>query len=173
MPWKNGRGSTTELYVHDRAGDSFGWRASIATVAEDGPFSRFPGCLRHIMAMDGDGFVLHGGPDGSIDVSPLLTPREFSGDWDITVKLNNTPSRDFNLMADRHRFRSTLDVVRAGGEIELANEPAARFIHVLRGIAGPLQTADSLLLEPGETFRLQASSAACIHAVCRIWPVGH
>ena len=45
MPWKNGRGETTEIAVHPAGAsiDDFGWRVSMAGVAEDGDFSLFPG----------------------------------------------------------------------------------------------------------------------------------
>ena len=47
MPWKNGGGITTEIWVSPEgsglAGVPFDWRVSIADVATDGPFSKFAG----------------------------------------------------------------------------------------------------------------------------------
>lgn len=45
MPWKNGRGETTEIAVWpEGAGlQDFGWRLSMAGVSEHGAFSAFPG----------------------------------------------------------------------------------------------------------------------------------
>ncbi len=42
QPWKNGRGTTTELWRQDRDG-ALWVRLSRAAVVEDGPFSLFPG----------------------------------------------------------------------------------------------------------------------------------
>jgi uncharacterized protein len=41
MPWKNRRGSTTEIAVGSAGAslDAFDWRISMAHVAADGPFS--------------------------------------------------------------------------------------------------------------------------------------
>ncbi|MBM7325185.1 HutD family protein, partial [Agrobacterium sp. S2] len=48
MPWKNGGGVTTEIIVHPAKASmaDFDWRISMANVAQDGPFSIFPGVDR-------------------------------------------------------------------------------------------------------------------------------
>lgn len=48
MPWKNGGGVTTEIIVHPAKAPmaDFDWRISMANVAQDGPFSIFPGVDR-------------------------------------------------------------------------------------------------------------------------------
>ena len=61
--------STTEIAIYPEgaglSGAGFIWRVSIAEVAVDGPFSRFPGYDRHIMTIAGNGMMLeaegHGG----------------------------------------------------------------------------------------------------------------
>ena len=57
MPWKNGGGSTDEIATYPRGAglDAFDWRVSIAHVASDGPFSRFPGVERTITLLEGAG----------------------------------------------------------------------------------------------------------------------
>lgn len=44
MPWKNGGGVTVEIAIHPPGAsvNAFDWRISMATVAQDGPFSSFP-----------------------------------------------------------------------------------------------------------------------------------
>jgi uncharacterized protein len=111
MPWKNGLGSTTELWRADDPEGRMAWRVSIAGVTEDGPFSPFPGYDRHILALEGEGLKeegtkeegmeLDGGPDGPIRVAPAFTPRCFSGDWPITARLLGGPLTDFNLIIRR------------------------------------------------------------------------
>ena len=40
IPWKNGKGQTTELAISENGSiDDFDWRLSIASVVEDGAFS--------------------------------------------------------------------------------------------------------------------------------------
>ncbi|MGO6905167.1 HutD family protein, partial [Rhizobium ruizarguesonis] len=60
MPWKNGKGETVEIAVFppDASINDFDWRVSMATVAEDGPFSIFPGIDRTLAILDGNGMVL-------------------------------------------------------------------------------------------------------------------
>lgn len=58
--WKNGGGVTREIAVFpEGAGmDDFVWRASLAEVAADGPFSAFPGIDRTITLAEGAGMDL-------------------------------------------------------------------------------------------------------------------
>lgn len=114
MPWKNGGGTTTEIAIEPKeaglAGERFLWRVSIADVASDGPFSRFDGYDRHIMLLEGGGMTLDAGPHGRFTLAPLV-PQPFSGDWNVTGTLTAGPVRDFNLMVDRARASSMLEVV--------------------------------------------------------------
>ena len=59
QPWANGRGVTVELARADGP-DGLIWRLSMATVAEDGPFSLFPGIERNLTVISGPGFHLRG-----------------------------------------------------------------------------------------------------------------
>lgn len=55
MPWKNGRGVTSQIAV---AEDS-SWRLSAATISEPGPFSEYPGFRRLLAIWKGDGLLLN------------------------------------------------------------------------------------------------------------------
>src|SRR3546814_2998707 len=61
-PWKNGGGVTREIAsgggTGSRPGPSWGWRVSLAEVAQDGPFSTFPETDRVIAVIDGAGMDL-------------------------------------------------------------------------------------------------------------------
>ncbi len=170
MPWKNGGGTTTELYVEAGTGAEFQWRVSIADVPVDGPFSIFAGYDRHIMAIEGSGMVLDGGPDGPIEVNPRFIPRSFSGDWPITSRLIAGPVRDFNLMSRRESVESSLACVEGTAPLQLGEPGITIFAHLLEGeleISGQkLLTGDSLLLMPGEIMR--GSSSASRLALCRV-----
>ena len=77
MPWANGKGVTVELAKAEQGGRLL-WRLSMATVAEDGPFSVFDGIERNLTVLDGPGFRLVGeGVD--LECAPLV-PVAFGGD---------------------------------------------------------------------------------------------
>ncbi len=132
MPWKNGLGSTLEIHRADGRHGRMDWRVSMATVAEDGPFSNFAGFDRHIMAIAGAGMVLEGGPDGPISVVPF-SPCRFSGDWPVTARLTDGPVKDFNLMARREAWDSRLEVLRFEVPREIGGKGETCLIHALAG----------------------------------------
>ena len=174
MPWKNGGGSTVELYRHGSSPEGFDWRISIATVPGDGPFSSFVGYDRHIMAIDGEGFVLEGGPGGPIKVFPLFEARRFSGDWSIFGRVRNGPSRDFNLIARRDLYDSRMDCLASAANLAITNDKGWTFIHVFSGLVRwddtRVKPDSSLLLEPGETgaFRIGGDNPRV--ALCTVMP---
>ena len=98
MPWKNGGGSTEEITRDAGAGlDGFGWRLSIADIAESGGFSTFAGYQRVITVLQGDGMTLC--VDGD-DTRPLLPldPFAFSGESQVSCTLLG--GRDSRLQPD-------------------------------------------------------------------------
>lgn len=99
QPWKNGRGTTTELWRLERDGQLLA-RLSRAAVVEDGAFSLFPGIERNLTVLSGPGFRLTG---GGIDLrcEPLV-PVAFPGDVEVTAtETNGQQSDDFNVMTAR------------------------------------------------------------------------
>ena len=99
QPWKNGRGTTTELWRPTRDRQLL-VRLSRAAVVEDGPFSLFPGIERNLTVLSGPGFRLTG---SRIDLrcEPLV-PVAFPGD--VPVEASETQgmqSDDFNVMTAR------------------------------------------------------------------------
>ncbi|MDP9504013.1 HutD family protein [Pseudomonas protegens] len=108
MPWKNGGGSTEEIARDVGDGlDSFGWRLSIADIAESGGFSSFAGYQRVITVLQGAGMTLN--VDGH-DTQPLLPlqPFAFSGASQVACTLLDGPIRDFNLIYSPQRFQARL-----------------------------------------------------------------
>lgn len=107
--WKNGKGETVELSRADRGGGML-WRLSMATVAEDGPFSLFPGINRNLTVLEGPGFRLLG--DG-IDLPCLpLAPVAFAGDVAVqAVETGGQVSTDFNVMTARELPVPQVDVI--------------------------------------------------------------
>lgn len=99
QPWKNGRGSTTELWRLERNGRLL-VRLSRAAVVEDGPFSLFPGIERTLTVLSGPGFRLTG-PDWTLRCDPLV-PVAFPGDVEVmATETDGQQSDDFNVMTAR------------------------------------------------------------------------
>lgn len=108
QPWKNGKGVTVEL-ARAEIGGALLWRLSMATVAEDGPFSLFPGIERNLTVISGPGFRLVG--DCMALDCPPLRPVAFPGD--IALSAQGTArgaSDDFNVMTARHLPCPTVQV---------------------------------------------------------------
>jgi environmental stress-induced protein Ves len=111
--WKNGGGRMAEIVVHPPHADldSFVWRASVADVERDGPFSTFPGVDRTLVLLAGAGFSLTGG-DVPLEMRAHYEPVTFAGDVVLECRLNDGAVRDFNLMVRRAAARGELTVVR-------------------------------------------------------------
>jgi environmental stress-induced protein Ves len=110
VPWRNGRGVTSEIAREPFTGDDFAWRVSMASVVEDGPFSNLAAHNRVIVALDGEGFSLvHPRLDRSVLLGSL-EPYEFSGDWETNCQLRGGPVRDFNVITARTRASARVEV---------------------------------------------------------------
>ena len=126
-PWKNGGGSTVEIVCRPDGAtmESFDWRVSIATIAQDGPFSVFPGVDRAIMLLDGDGLALRYADgviprlDHQIDhqLDQPHTPFSFAGDASLDCRLLGARSTDFNVMTRRGAWRAQVSVLHAATEL--------------------------------------------------------
>lgn len=114
--WRNGGGETREI-VSQPAGADFNWRASIATIAQSGPFSLFPGIDRSITLLAGDGVRLFS--EGLIDhsLARIGEPFAFPGDVALHATLRGGASQDFNIMVRRGRWAA--NVQRLAGPVQL------------------------------------------------------
>ena len=97
MPWKNGGGTTRELLAWPTAAD---WRVrlSVAEVAQDGPFSSFPGVQRWFAVLDGAGVRLTLDGDRHA-LTTASAPFAFDGGAALDCSLLDGVTQDFNLMA--------------------------------------------------------------------------
>ena len=115
VPWKNGGGTTAEVAVHPPGAgfDDFDWRISMADVAVDGPFSRFPGVDRTLVLAEGRDLVL----DIEGDLRVLVRPGDagsFAGEAETRARLHGGPIRDINVMSRRDRFAHRVGSVPGG-----------------------------------------------------------
>jgi environmental stress-induced protein Ves len=149
-PWRNGRGRTAEIAVAEADTPAcFLWRASIAEVTADGPFSIFPHCDRTLMLTEGAGLELTFPARPPVRIDRPFAPADFPGDEAAECRLLRGPVRDVNIMVDRSR-RADWRVI-AADRAEARLEPSPLWlIHMLRGTA-MLQVAGHHALTEGET----------------------
>lgn len=173
MPWKNGQGTTHEIWVErdaeDAASGGFRFRLSIASVKLAAPFSRFPHCDRTLLLLDGEGMLLDSGPGRQKRLDTRYVPYAFSGDWDTACTLIAGPCRDFNVMVDRRRLRAQVQVLtlRADSPQLLSTQPSDER-WALFTLAGTVRLRDETTgphplpqtLSPEHTLILSADEAA-------------
>ena len=177
MPWKNGGGTTRELWKwpHPTDPSRFLARLSIATVAASGPFSIFPGIDRILLLLEGEGMALTRTgaprwlpPDREAPAEEVMAPTRagvprvvlnqrwqcfaFPGEAQFDCELLGGPVRDFNLMFDRTALAGSLEVLRLEeGESRTLESPGSVLLHGLEGrilSAGePLAANDTLWWE--------------------------
>lgn len=105
--WRNGGGETREIISYPPGAAEFSWRASIATISTDGPFSPFPGIDRVITLLHGDSVLLR-----SEQAEQRLLPHQpwaFPGEWAIDASISGS-CQDFNIMTRRDSWRSAVSV---------------------------------------------------------------
>lgn len=117
MPWRNGGGVTTEIAVAPPLASvaDFDWRISMATVAADGPFSRFDGIDRTLTVLSGDGLELAVESAPLVRLTPASKPYPFPGDATASAKLIAGPVTDFNVMTRRGRWAHSVDNLSIDG----------------------------------------------------------
>jgi len=139
MPWKNGRGETAEIAVFPEGAalDDFGWRVSMATVDEGGPFSMFPGVDRTLCILEGQGLLLS--VEGRIPMGLTCRsgPLSFPADVPTSAALVAGPITDLNVMTRRGRYQHEVDMQELDGAMEIGFEgPALLFCRSGRVLVG-------------------------------------
>jgi environmental stress-induced protein Ves len=135
VPWKNGGGSTTQIAIEppDAGFDDFDWRVSLATIAEDGEFSDFPGVDRTLALVEGAGATLD--IDGEDQVllcadEPVAT---FAGESRVLARLSHGATTDFNVMTRRARCHHQFGVRRLTGEGRFATRGDVSVLFLAEG----------------------------------------
>ena len=117
LPWRNGLGSTVELISESLEGhEAFSWRLSIASVANDGPFSDFSGYDRTLLLLEGAGITLNNPNGGSIELNSPLDCAHFKGEDLINASLHDGPIKDFNVMTLRSICSSSVTAINEKSE---------------------------------------------------------
>jgi len=101
QPWKNGGGMTAEI-ASDPPGaglKDFNWRISLATIDKDGAFSVFPGMMRWILLLDGNGFTLSFADRAKLYMTERFKLESFPGDGIAHCSLSGGPCSVLNVIA--------------------------------------------------------------------------
>src|SRR3546814_17221765 len=104
-PWKNGGGVTREIATGGsmHPNQAWGWRVSLAEVAQDGPFSIFPETDRMIAVIDGGGMDLVP-PDGATIALKPFHAVPISGEAPPFRCLRRGPGGAPHLIVPRQQF---------------------------------------------------------------------
>ena len=156
-PWKNGQGSTTELYAAPSPEETdFLWRISMAGVTQNGDFSDFSGYDRVLLLLEGKGITLFFEDHGSLHLQNPLDLAHFSGDWKTRATLTEGAIRDFNVMTRRDRCTAEVRTFSEEGEYPLAFSGNHLLLY-LPWNSGNLSSSkgEALALPPGHLLHFQ------------------
>jgi len=157
--WRNQRGWTREIHRHPEGSADWSWRASIAEIDQDAPFSAFEGCDRELVLMAGEGMHLHFENGESTTLLPPHDKIRFAGERPLRAELIAGPTHDFNLIWRREAMDVTvLHRPLVGPMVFFAEAGTTWLVHLLRGqawfkdLARPLrlELSDSVLLLPDD-----------------------
>jgi uncharacterized protein len=171
VPWKNGGGTTVELYVSPAGSVEFDWRVSIASIAASGPFSTFSGYDRCIVLLQGQGMSLDIEGTGNMPLR-ALKPFSFSGDAKVTGVLQDGPVSDFNLIVRRSFATGQIEVLQKREHLDLPVGNAIKYVYLIDGSAKfgqeTVQSGESIVLDHQEGLSLRGYFDAI---VCTVKPV--
>jgi environmental stress-induced protein Ves len=177
-PWKNGGGTTAEIAIAPAGAgfDDFDWRISLATIAQSGGFSVFPGIDRTLALVDGAGVALQ------IDNAPLFNLNaahpliRFAGEAAVHATLTGGASTDFNVMTRRTACSHRVETLTFSGSHSLARRSSTTLLFLAGGDrvlcqsgaeASVFRLLDALLLTPDDAraWTLQAPTTATLFVV--------
>lgn len=164
MPWKNGGGTTTEIWKADSPAGEMLWRLSIADVSSNGPFSEFPGIDRWIMVIEGNGMELSIEEIGTKRLDRLYDPLFFPGDARTRCRLLGGPIRDFNFMIRRSFGQGVLQAFQLPAKAISPSREDVAAVHVLRGSA-ELETNEVRDLMEGDSWISEEPRRAKVRAL--------
>ncbi|NKJ71401.1 HutD family protein [Rhizobium leguminosarum bv. viciae] len=170
MPWKNGKGETVEIAVFppDASINDFDWRISMATVAEDGPFSIFPGIDRTLAILDGSGMVLDVEGNSPVLLTTASDPLAFPADVPVAARLEDGAITDLNVMTRRDGLAHTLIRIDVDGSKAVPLPPSTCLLLCHRGAlsfrrgddTGALAAGDALLIDDAAATVLEIDGEA-------------
>jgi environmental stress-induced protein Ves len=165
VPWKNGAGSSLEVASGGPPGGPFDWRVSIAQVERSGRFSDYGGYERTTALVEGAGFTLRAEGAATLRFSQPGDCHAYAGSVPYSCELHAGPSWDLNLIA-RAGIGASMRIVGAGaGGIDIAAEPATRYVLPLSGQLSVRADGSGALLGPWDAAVLGEGESCRVLAV--------
>ena len=174
-PWKNGGGTTAEIAIAPTGAgfDDFDWRISLATIAQSGSFSVFPGIDRTLVLVDGGGLALQ------IDAAPPFNLHSgqplirFWGEAAVDATLASGATTDFNVMTRRSTCSHQVEMLTFSGSHRLTRRSGSTLLFLAGGEqilcqqgeqGNLLRLHDALLLTADDAaeWTLQAAAAVTL-----------
>lgn len=165
VPWKNGRGVTTDIAAlyrpeaKSRDWTDMLWRFGRTPILEDGPYSDLTGFERLQVLIAGAGFTIHTA-DGALhrDLSRPFAPVRYDGGTPLSGRLIDGPVETVNLLFRRDRYAGDLLAPAPGARLalragtHLIYAPAGKAAVELDGTAHALEDRHALRSEGEATF---------------------
>jgi environmental stress-induced protein Ves len=169
-PWKNGGGCTTEILASPPGAtlDDFDFRISLATIAQSGPFSVFPGVDRTLSLVDGGNVVLDVGNERKVALSDREPVVAFPGEVPVSATVDGIPTVDFNVMTRRGRCSHQVERRVFRDYTELERRSALTVLFVAEGDTLTVHSDrermsmvryDAVVLDREELWTLEAPQA--------------
>ncbi|MBY3119521.1 HutD/Ves family protein [Rhizobium laguerreae] len=164
MPWKNGKGETVEIAVFPPGAsiNDFDWRISMATVAEDGPFSIFPGIDRTLAILDGNGMVLDVAGSSPVLLTTASDPLTFPADVPVAARLDDGAITDLNVMTRRDGLAHTLIRVDVDGSKTVPLPPSTCLLLCHRGALSFRRGSETGALAAGDALQIEEAAATAL-----------
>ncbi len=154
--WRNGLGWTREIHRLPEGAADWTWRASIAEVGADAPFSAFPGCDRELVLLAGEGMDLVFDDGERVPLRPPHQRHRFAGERGLHAELVAGPTHDFNLIWRRDAIEATVLHRPLVGPMVFFDEPGVDWLlHVLSGQARFKDLARPMHLDTGDSALLR------------------
>lgn len=160
MPWKNGKGVTTEIFIDPPtatiAKNDFNFRLSSAPIDQDSVFSLFAGKQRLLTTIKGAGFSLNSDEYEKFEIA------NFSGDEKTECKLLKGSVLDFGVIHDAKKVKLQAKILHLKMNFNFSLEPTNDyFITVLDGEI----THNDQSLKELETLHYQQESSCSLNVV--------
>jgi environmental stress-induced protein Ves len=153
VPFKHQRWTTRNVAVA-APGDRPLWRVALTRILQDCEFSHFDRMDRTIMMIDGLGFELDFGGNGTALLDRRYNPVEFRGEWATRCRLLSGPVEVINVITDRRRATHHVTVMAVGMNERLRDlKGEASVIFCLVGEAELVLGKQRFVLAAGETLR--------------------
>ena len=153
QPWKNGGGTTTELFRLSKDSNDFVFRISSAKVEKNGPFSLYENIDRVLILLKGKGLRLITS-NGKSEMKNELEMYSFSGETAIDCELIDGECLDFNVMTDRRFARAQVSIAK-GTTFNWSSVESKMIIY-------QISSEELIAIEKGESYQLNANKLSSV-----------